>query len=214
MRVCAGVCGLGDQVGDTACHLRNDLQEENIHSGLGRRQHRPRLQWERGTRLPSNTAVLHPLATASIWATQVPPAGYRTPPFCKAPQSNPLIQEHHLQGSLTEEDPGGREGFYITCHSKLPETLRKILQVLYRKILFFTCPSWPYCHQKEQGWGTGGGALPLQNIDPQPTSGPSQRALCLKGLNFLGYHSSHPNMSRKHPFPYTSLQTPLSPACP
>lgn len=114
----------------------------------------------------------------------------------------------------TRIDPGGREGFYITCHSKLPETLRKILQVLYRKILFFTCPSWPHCHQKEQGWGTGGGALPLQNIDPQPTSGPSQRALCLKGLNFLGYHSSHPNMSRKHPFPYTSLQTPLSPACP
>ena len=49
MRVCVGVCGLRDQVGDTACHLRDDLQEENIRSGLGRRQHHPCLRGERGT---------------------------------------------------------------------------------------------------------------------------------------------------------------------
>ena len=58
--------------------------------------------------------------------------------------------------------------------------LRKIPQVLCRKILFFTDPLWACCHQKEQGWASRAGTsppkhTPLTNFWAKPKGPQSKR---------------------------------------
>lgn len=93
--VCAGVCGLGGQGGDMAPYLGNDLQGENIHSGLGRRQRRPCLQ---GRGVPRSQRKQLPPPRALILSPQLS-SPHTCPPghssiLLQVPQNNPLTQQH------------------------------------------------------------------------------------------------------------------------
>lgn len=142
-----------------------------------------------------------------------PPPDTELHPSARPPKAIHSSRSITCRVALLKKIQRGEKGFTSHVTANCLKLLEKFFKCYIEKFSSSHILRGHTATKRNRG-GALGGALPLQNIDPQPTSGPSQRALCLKGLNFLGYHSSHPNMSRKHPFPYTSLQTPLSPACP